>query len=297
MLHLIRGDLMLAYNKLNEQIKNIIVETYYTEKQLEFKDISTKLDVSERAVARVLKEKGINTRLKNRYTLNENYFNSIDTEIKAYILGLLYADGYVGDENFNNISISLKEEDAELIHRIAKEIDFSGTVRISDRKGGYENGQRTVVLNFSSSIMANDLRKLGLYPNKSTTMEDLPVIDEKLYRHFIRGYFDGDGSITISETTSYYKSETITKVYKYPQYVCTMIGTDKFIKNIIAKINLQKYSVRPSKSDNMIYLRVEAKQELMNLFEYMYNDSTMYMNRKFNKWVKIIGALNKELLS
>ena len=43
------------------------------------------------------------------YIVNEDYFETIDTEEKAYILGLLYADGFVGNEKFNNIVLSLKK--------------------------------------------------------------------------------------------------------------------------------------------------------------------------------------------
>lgn len=59
----------IPYNKLTQLNKQEIINLYYTEKELSFKDISIRANVSERAVSRVLKEENINTRLKNKYTI------------------------------------------------------------------------------------------------------------------------------------------------------------------------------------------------------------------------------------
>ncbi|ALP91774.1 hypothetical protein ATN24_16965 [Clostridium butyricum] len=72
--------------------------------------------------------------MKNRYVLNENYFNEINTEAKAYILGFIYADGFVGNENFNNIVIAVN--DLEILEFIVKEIEFTGEIR-KTKKGIY----------------------------------------------------------------------------------------------------------------------------------------------------------------
>ena len=88
---------IIPYNKLTQFNKQEIINLYYAEKGLSFKEIAVKINVSERAVSRVLREANINTRLKNKYVINnENYFDCIDTEFKAYILGFICADGYVG---------------------------------------------------------------------------------------------------------------------------------------------------------------------------------------------------------
>ncbi|KPU43444.1 hypothetical protein OXPF_28850 [Oxobacter pfennigii] len=202
----------LPYNKLLELDKKRIIENYYKNRKIEFKGLSDLLNVSERSISRVLKEANINTKRLNRYRLNENYFNKIDTERKAYILGLIYADGYVGDEHFNNIVLQLK--DRELIQKVADEIEYDGEIRIS-KKGGFKNSQVGHVLNFSSKQMADDLRRIGLYPNKSLTVSNLPNIEESLIRHFIRGYFDGDGSIVLSKHSSYHKVVGQIKKYVY----------------------------------------------------------------------------------
>ena len=80
------------YRSLNSYQKTRIVEFYYKNKDIQVKDIGKELNISDRAVRRVLKEENINTRLKNRYVLDESYFDKIDTEEKAYILGFIQMD-------------------------------------------------------------------------------------------------------------------------------------------------------------------------------------------------------------
>lgn len=158
------------YNQLTSKDKENIVEYYYLNKKVNMNNIARNLNVSRRSISRVLQEKSVNTRLKNRYVLNENYFNEINTEAKAYILGFIYADGFVGNENFNNIVIAVN--DLEILEFIVKEIEFTGEIR-KTKKGGFTNSKCGYSLNFSSRIMADRLRNIGLYPNKSLTIDSI----------------------------------------------------------------------------------------------------------------------------
>jgi predicted DNA-binding protein YlxM (UPF0122 family) len=126
------------YKNLNSNDKKCIVEYYYNNKNKSFEEISIDLKVSKRSVSRVLVEFGINTKLKNRYTLNENYFDNIDTQEKAYILGFIYADGFVGGIEHNNIVISVN--DKQILDDIANEFQFTGNIR-KTKKGGFENSR------------------------------------------------------------------------------------------------------------------------------------------------------------
>ncbi len=276
---------MKPYNKLTEEDKQSIVKEYYN--LVPFKDMSEQLSISERAVARVLKEDGINTRLKNRYTLNPDYFETIDTEEKAYWLGFIYADGYVGDEKTNNIVISLTESDKEHLESFAKCIDYTGIVRIGG-KGGFEGSKNRCTINFSNKKMASDLRKLGLYPGKSTTMSSIPDIQEELLRHFIRGYFDGDGSVYTARSTSYHKG----KMYEYQKATVTMIGTKSFIKSIAEKRNYL-HRIRPSKTKEMVYLEYYGVNDMKTISDDFYNDATIYLKRKDDKFTDILGPYSK----
>lgn len=280
---------MKAYNKLTEQDKNNILAEYYN--GVDFKSIHQRLDVSERSVSRVLKEFGVNTARKNRYTLDEHYFDNIDTEVKAYILGFIYADGYVGDESTNNVVISVTREDRHLLHRIAAEMDFrNAPIRDAEKGGSFEGSKPKTVLNFSSEIMTKRLREIGLYPNKSMTISLLHDIPERLMRHFIRGYFDGDGCIGVYKNTrSYTTSDGVIKVYEYDKPSFSIIGTEQFLINLGEHIPVS-CSIDNSKTPEMKYLCCSGKSNAQKLFKYLYNDCSICLYRKHTKWHGIIGV-------
>lgn len=279
--------MMKDYSKLNNRDKEKIVEYYYKNKKTSINNIALKLDISIRGVKRVLKESNINTRRKNRYTLNENYFDEINTQEKAYILGFIYADGFVGDEKSNNVVIAIN--DLELLKEFAKELDFTGDIR-KTKKGGFKNSKCGYCINFSSKRIASKLRDLGLYPNKSLTMASIPKINADLIRHFIRGYFDGDGSIVLSHNTSYYKNNNKVIKYKYPTYMFDILGTKSFLDNIKIVSNFRYVKILDTKTEEIKCLRISAKKEFNNIFKYLYESSTIKLERKYNKWSEIKSA-------
>lgn len=276
-----------SYNQLNDIDKENIVEYYYKNKDINIDNIALNLNISIRGVKRVLKDKSINTRRKNRYTLNENYFDNIDTQEKAYILGFIYADGFVGDEKYNNIVISIN--DLQLLQEFAKELEFTGDIR-KTKKGGFENSKCGYCINFSSQVIASRLRELGLCPNKSLIMTSIPKINSELIRHFIRGYFDGDGSIILSHNTSYYKNKDKITKYKYPTYMFDILGTKPFLEEIKIVTGFRYVKILDTKTEQIKCLRISAKKEFENIFDYLYKNSTIKLERKYNKWNVIKSA-------
>lgn len=273
-----------SYSQLNNEEKEYIISLYYEEKDLKFSDLQELLGVSKRLLNTLMKEYNINSRLKNRYTLDEQYFKSITTEQQAYILGYICADGYVGDCHYNNIVIQSK--DLDIIEKIAAEIKFSGNIRKS-AKGGFKNSKQGFVLNFSNASMAHDLRELGIKPNKSLTFNKLLNIPQHLQRHFFRGYFDGDGSITYTVKQRKYKD----KIYKYDSLIMCLIATPGLIEEFINEFNIIKYAINKSKTEGLNYLRIQSNVELKNIYRLMYEDATIFLNRKKDIWDKYIECL------
>ncbi|MEM1169631.1 MAG: hypothetical protein AAGJ08_11280 [Cyanobacteria bacterium P01_H01_bin.35] len=88
----------ISYRQLTPQLKQQIVQAF--EGGMECREIPDFLSVSKRSVPRVLEEVGINTKRKNRYSLDEACFDTIDSQKKAYLLGLMAADGCVTSTNY-----------------------------------------------------------------------------------------------------------------------------------------------------------------------------------------------------
>ncbi|MDA1977075.1 hypothetical protein PDL67_11015 [Bacillus cereus] len=273
------------YNHLLVEQKENIIELYYRNASLE--DIEDLAGASKRAVRRVLKEAGIDTRRKNRYTLDEHYFDEIDTEQKAYWLGFIYADGFVGDDKFNNIVIALSEVDLPHIESFADSINYrvaEGIERIRNSgPGGFENSKDIYVLNFSCSHMANALRNHGLYPGKSMTMAEFPNINPSLIRHFIRGYFDGDGSCYPVKPSSYHKGVK----YEYDAVEFSIVGTKPFLEIMKSYLPIPTGNeLKKSKTEEMKYLRMTAYgTNIMDIYKYLYEDATVFLKRKLDKLI------------
>lgn len=119
---------------------------------------------------------------------NEDFFSVIDTEVKAYCLGLLISDGCV----YKNTT-SLSMTDPEPVEILADAVGACrGTIEIRPEHGG---GLTQFRLRLNSVKMRDDLANLGVRPAKSHVVS-LPKIPHGLERHLIRGLWDGDGHIS-----------------------------------------------------------------------------------------------------
>lgn len=273
-----------SYLQLNKEEKDYFIKLYYENTHLTVKQIGDALGLSKRCTMSIFKEYNINSKRKNRYTLDENYFEEINTQQKSYILGLIYADGYVGNEKFNNISLTQKEY--KLLYEVKKELEFTGRIRLGN-KGGFENSKPGYVLNFSSEKVANDLRKLGLYPKKSLTIDKIPNIRDELKRHFLRGYFDGDGSIS----KYIHKFKKTNKEYSYVKGKMCIIATEKMLEDFIKTFNIEHYYISQSKTKEMKYIQIESKKELKRIYNLMYRDCCICNMIKKEKWDNLISAI------
>ena len=280
----------IPYNRLNNKDKDLILEYYYKLTRLSMDELSDYMNISRRAISRVLMESGVNTKRFRRYTLNEKYFENIDCSEKAYILGIIYADGYVGNNKYNNLVISLK--DKELVESIANLMEYTGNIS-KGSKGGFENSSYNYVFNISSSKICEDLRNIGLYPGKSLTIKSAPDIDIELFPHFLRGYIDGDGSIFKSIKTCYHMIAGERKKYSYTQYTCSILGTKEFLEDIVRKSNINRYGIYNTKTEDIKQIKITSKKELNYLFDYLYSNSTICLNRKYNIWLEMKSAYIK----
>ena len=131
---------------------------------------------------------------KVNLNLNEHYFDCIDSEDKAYFLGLLLADGSVEWSNNRQSSLRLElvETDKYILDLLSKHLNIGANMRYEKREGR-KNG--TFTLFVRSNILCDALAKYGVVPNKTNTLKALPDIPSKYLPDMIRGLIDGDGSI------------------------------------------------------------------------------------------------------
>lgn len=200
-----------------------------------------------------------------RYTVNEDFFKTIDTEAKAYILGFISADGHL-DEKHNRIKIELNSKDRCILESIRLAMDSTHPIKDVVRKGGYNHS----ILSINSKILVNDLKQFDLSSNKSTTMGNIyKHIPEELKNHFLRGYFDGDGNITYGKK---YSSGT--------KYLVQVIGTEEFLSTSFNSYFESNCSLYKYKSCNMYCWKIANKSQVDMFITKLYNNATIYLERK-----------------
>lgn len=196
-----------------------------------------------------------------KYTINHNFFKEWNPEM-AYILGLFFSDGNVSS-NKQQISVHLNSNDHYFLEKVNKIIGSNRPV------GNYSHSS---YLRIDSKILANDLVKLGCIPRKSKSLR-FPDIENEFLPHFVRGYFDGDGSIHFN------KPNTI-KV--------SFVGTKEFLKVMQFRISKAlKLKTKPITKIKSIWRTYFYGNDARKLCEWMYkNSKDLYLERKKSRFEK-----------
>lgn len=199
---------------------------------------------------------------------------SIDTQEKAYLLGLFYSDGHVGTDQ-TQCRISLKLEDKNLIFHLQKLFPFFYI--------HYDRGTKIELGNYTRALK-EDLINNGCFPRKSFENKDklhVPELESNLVRHFIRGYFDGDGGCTLS----YSGGKTQKRIYIYS-------ASSEFlneIQKILFEYNIESnVSVQPTATNIPIYKLKVSTLSYRTFYNFLYKDCNICMKRKRDKFDSIL---------
>lgn len=251
----------------NDEIDYLIANYEY----MTYKELSENLNRSEDAIQLKLKKLGYK---KSPYYCNQSFFETIDTEEKAYWLGFLYADGYViinHQSNSGTLGIDLQRGDKKHLELFNKCIKSNYKIVEYEKKLN-EKKYKMVRLRIFSRNLAQSLIDLGCTERKSKTIM-FPKLDEHLYPHFIRGYFDGDGCISLSSTKTKQLSIDFTS------------GSFNFITSLrqfLFSLNIFSY-IYTENDKNTYRLYIRGLKNLDTFWNYMYKNANIYLKRKLIK--------------
>ena len=196
-------------------------------------------------------------------------FEKIDTEEKAYWLGFLYADGCVSFSE-SKVELSLAEKD---LHHIEKFKAFMGV----NNKICYREKSKAYRISFRSEKCKNDLIDKGCTPRKSLTL-NFPTeqqVPTYLIKHFIRGYFDGDGWFTNTDSC----------------FQVGIIGTQNFLQGFldtVNNINIQNKIFNVHRENGAKRYIFGARQDVTNFLNWIYKDAAVYLDRKYEAYQDFI---------
>lgn len=244
--------------------------------------LGEKFGLKAKATSEILKKAGVEIyNTSHHTTINEDVFNEIDSEEKAYWLGFMYADGCIYSKEYR-IELSLQGSDINHLHKFAKFLENKKEDFVkfyaNYKQGKYDRCR----VSFRSKKVWTALNEKGCVPNKSLilTFPDRSIFkDKSLIRHFIRGYIDGDGCLC--NTTK-------------PEL--NVLGTKEFLTDMQKYLALDRaypiYLQRKNSDKNTYTFNLWCSTAVLNI-KYLYENSTIYLDRKYEKFKEICRPFEK----
>lgn len=248
----------------------IAAEEYINSKKgsISLTQLQNKYGVRRQVISEILKNKGIEVvNYQNLSRINENIFDNIDTEEKAYWLGFIYADGCISNNGYR-FEVRLSKNDEDHLIKLTNFFNDGGNYRYAE-----SDGHQSVHYSVRNKHLWKTLNNYGCTPRKSLNVvfPDESIFSSKeLIRDFIRGYCDGDGSLGV------YLIKNKNRMLEHLSFC----GSEMFLKKMDEYLPCHA-SVYEKKDNKIHVLKYAAFKARLNT-RFMYENSNIYMNRKYN---------------
>lgn len=219
--------------------------------------------------------------------IRHDFFSSINIELQAYLLGFYAADGSI-DEKRKTLRIHLQKKDSELVYLYKDIISpdarvFSvGEHKTTGRSGMEITASESFGVDITSAKICNDLVNLGIGYNKSYSELHIPPMNKELIPHFIRGYFDGDGSF-VAKVREFNNrpNPSVTMCMSIISKKASILNEfiEYFAKEHDLLINLNYL-----KRDDAYRFTTSSKKVCRAIYHILYDKANFYLSRKFNKF-------------
>lgn len=244
--------------------------------------IAKKFNCNVKAVLYHLRKGGVEVRRftdsHRKYEINESFFDKIDTQEKAYFLGWLYSDGYHNEER-RQISLTIQETDKDILEKLNKLIYKDKKVKlIPINLPNHKNQYRILIC---SQRISKNLKLLGMMQAKSLILKwpKPSQVPDIFIRHFMRGLFDGDGSVHIDKN-GYCLTFGLTGSYN----ICK-----NFRKIIMEECGLNKVKINTVR--NIYTVRFHIKKNVDKVYTFLYKDSVMQLDRKRDRFLCFLNKV------
>lgn len=259
---------------ITSELKQEIIK-YYLSQPMTMKQVEDKYELSHPTITKILKDVPRYSKAKlNNPNANERFFKNIDSEEKAYFLGLLISDGNVFKDSTGrqaSISITLDLNDEYILQKFKEVLN----VNTSISKDGRGCGQIAI----RSNLMADDLKQYGVVPRKSY-ITYLPKINDIYMSHLIRGILDGDGSILAKPSPKQDGHNRYLHSISFCGSHQLMEDIAKYLyNNLQLKQPIQVYDYQDK---NLSDIHIQNYEDMEKVGDWLYKDATIYLVRKNN---------------
>jgi len=221
---------------------------------------------------------------KSKIKINQDFFKTWSSDM-AYVLGFVVADGCVckRKDRINSYIFDITSKDKSILIKIKKVLRSDHTIGIkyNSLKMPYNH------LFICNKVICEDLIKLGINPRKTYNLEPIKV-PEKYFPDYVRGFFDGDGSVYIQKVNgtlqikSSFVGASLPFIKVFNKRLCGLL--------VIPEKSIHMQTDRTGKrvAQYNIHFYIDDSEKLA---KFMYgNNSTLYLDRKkkiFGRWKSI----------
>ncbi|MBA3534227.1 MAG: hypothetical protein H0T73_20080 [Ardenticatenales bacterium] len=204
--------------------------------------------------------------LKSRaFEVNENFFHKVESEGQAYALGLVFSDGCIYTTD-NKKYLNFPSKDYGLVELFRNLLSSAHTIYHVKDADSYS-------VTICNGTLYNDLHNLGVHERKSWKEYSLPPIPQHLIRHFIRGFYDGDGCTFIS------KIQQGRYQYLHLSFTCASRQFLSEIKVVLERENIFPQKIHPDR--NNAKLIIARQDSVLCMLNYLYRDANYLLQRKY----------------
>ena len=290
--------------QITESRNQEIIKLYLS--GLKVKEVAVIFGMHELTIGRILNLNKIKPKHRTHYEdywskPEEDFFEKVDSERKAYFLGFWYADG-TNDCLHNRIRLNLSQTDLSHSKLLKSFIDPQNKIKIYLRELKTINGNISKMCEWNaySSKLCNDLTKLGCVPQKTSIIKfpKKGQVPYDLLRYFLLGVFDGDGSINCTDYLSVDKKTGYK--YKRKHYSLSLCGTYNFLRHVkyliykVLNIKLSKKCIKKPSGTHI--LNISGCHQINAILSYLYNGSTIFLNRKNDKFLQLQRDIKNKCL-
>lgn len=258
--------------------EEIIFCNDYSNSRLSKKELIEKYQISDWTFTSIRERHNIpkrkrNAPKKNLIACDERFFEIIDSKEKAYWLGFIAADGCIKKrpDKFDNyiLSIGLATKDTDHLEKFKKDLKCESPLQLEQQfHKQMQKFYETVYLRVSRTILCEDLIKQGVGINKSKELK-IPNLPENLLVHWIRGYFDGDGSWQINK--NHLQFSLISSVESFTKEIQDFIRIHCQLDNLTS-IYFNK---------NAWQFSYHGNDQCKRIYDYLYSDGGPWLDRKY----------------
>lgn len=261
--------------------KDKVIYLYTVEKRGQLycaKSIGT----SQRKVKEILKEYNIKIRNFSEASIcsNQNralfkdkdYFNN-QSHNMAWLMGFIASDGSIGLKD-NGIKITLSLKDKEILEKIKQEVKIENQIREYTTSDGFD----CCSIEWACKEHKDALREYNIIPQKTFKLLPPDKLKDEYKIDYIRGYFDGDGSVNLIQNKS----------LRWQVCSATKPILEFIVDTLYNQFNIPKVNIQTQKRVHNIYYIQYSTNATKKIYNILYTPNSLYLQRKKEHFDEIV---------